>query len=157
MTPPTHDSRPPYRQAADAIREEIRAGKLKPGQQLPSHRELQERFGVASMTARSALRVLRDEGLIYTVQGRGSYVADLVTTAHDGRVALVEAKDRAQRARAPEDEEGAAPDDTSAAHSLTETLLAVRDQLRQLNAEVQTLKQEVAELKAQQSPGRARP
>ncbi|MEK8144127.1 GntR family transcriptional regulator [Streptomyces sp. M10(2022)] len=47
----------------------MRAGRLKPGEQLPSHRELQERFDIANMTARSALRVLRDEGLIYTVQG----------------------------------------------------------------------------------------
>ncbi|QKW51052.1 GntR family transcriptional regulator [Streptomyces buecherae] len=156
MTPPTHDSRPPYRQAADAIREEIRAGKLKPGQQLPSHRELQERFGVASMTARSALRVLRDEGLIYTVQGRGSYVADAVAL-HDERLTRPEAKTFQLRDEAPESGEGAAPDDAETANSLTETLLAVRDQLRELNAEVQTLKQEVAELKAQQGPRRARP
>ncbi|MEU5214700.1 GntR family transcriptional regulator [Streptomyces sp. NPDC020807] len=71
---PSSDTRPPYRRVADVLRDEILRGDLKPGQQLPSHRELQERFEVANMTARSALRVLRDEGLIHTVQGRGSYV-----------------------------------------------------------------------------------
>ncbi|MFE9567473.1 GntR family transcriptional regulator [Streptomyces sp. NPDC006692] len=71
---PGSDTRPPYRRVADVLREEIGRGVLRPGQQLPSHRELQERFEIANMTARSALRVLREEGLIYTVQGRGSYV-----------------------------------------------------------------------------------
>lgn len=71
---PSSDTRPPYQRMADVLRDEIQRGVLQPGQQLPSHRELQERFEVANMTARSALRVLRDEGLIYTVQGRGSFV-----------------------------------------------------------------------------------
>ncbi|MBT2380602.1 GntR family transcriptional regulator [Streptomyces sp. ISL-111] len=71
---PSSDTRPPYRRMADVLRDEIERGVLRPGQQLPSHRELQERFEVANMTARSALRVLRDEGLIHTVQGRGSFV-----------------------------------------------------------------------------------
>ncbi|SCD93554.1 regulatory protein, gntR family [Streptomyces sp. BpilaLS-43] len=71
---PSSDTRPPYRRVADVLRDEIQRGALQPGQQLPSHRELQERFEVANMTARSALRVLRDEGLIHTVQGRGSFV-----------------------------------------------------------------------------------
>lgn len=74
--PPSSDTRPPYRRVADVLRQEIKAGRLKPGEQLPSHRELEARFEIANMTARSALRVLREEGLIHTVQGRGSYVLD---------------------------------------------------------------------------------
>lgn len=70
------DRRPPYQHAADEIRRDILQGRIKPGEQMPSIRELQERFGVANMTARSALNVLRDEGLIYTIHGRGSFVAD---------------------------------------------------------------------------------
>ncbi|MGW5692340.1 GntR family transcriptional regulator [Streptomyces asiaticus] len=137
MTPSTHDARPPYQQAAEAIRSEIKAGKLKPGEQLPSHRELQERFGIANMTARSALRVLREEGLIYTVQGRGSYVADVIGPGGE----LIETAGT-----------GEAPASAEPTGTLTEALLEVRDQLRSLNAEVQTLKQEVAELKARQHP-----
>ncbi|GAA0648117.1 winged helix-turn-helix domain-containing protein [Streptomyces malaysiensis subsp. malaysiensis] len=137
MTPSTHDARPPYQQAAEAIRAEIKAGKLKPGEQLPSHRELQERFGIANMTARSALRVLREEGLIYTVQGRGSYVADVIGPGGE----LIETAGT-----------GEAPASAEPTGTLTEALLEVRDQLRSLNAEVQTLKQEVAELKARQHP-----
>lgn len=70
------DRRPPYQHAADELRRDILQGRIKPGEQMPSIRELQERFGVANMTARSALNVLRDEGLIYTIHGRGSFVAD---------------------------------------------------------------------------------
>ncbi|WP_413800273.1 GntR family transcriptional regulator [Streptomyces iranensis] len=137
MTPSTHDARPPYQQAAEAIRSEIKAGKLKPGEQLPSHRELQERFGIANMTARSALRVLREEGLIYTVQGRGSYVADVIGPGGE----LIETAGT-----------GEAPASAEPTGTLTEALLEVRDQLRSLNAEVQTLKREVAELKARKHP-----
>ncbi|MBP8532899.1 GntR family transcriptional regulator [Streptomyces sp. MK37H] len=140
MTPSTHDARPPYQQAAEAIRAEIKAGKLKPGEQLPSHRELQERFGIANMTARSALRVLREEGLIYTVQGRGSYVADFGPNTVVGVVS-----GPVVQARTVSD-----PGSAQADGALIETLQAVRDQLRALNAEVQTLKREVAELKSQQ-------
>ncbi|MBW1599728.1 GntR family transcriptional regulator [Streptomyces sp. JJ38] len=132
MTPPPqkHDPRPPYQQAADAIRREIQTGRLKPGQQLPSHRELQERFGVANMTARSALRVLRDEGLIYTVQGRGSFVAD--KSQQDAGVA----------------EEAAATEPIQAA-AVLEALQALSEQIRTMNAEVQQLRGEVDELKSQ--------
>ncbi|WFB08344.1 winged helix-turn-helix domain-containing protein [Streptomyces sp. LX-29] len=151
MTPPTHDSRPPYQQAADALRAEIKAGKIRPGEQLPSHRELQERFGVANMTARSALRVLRDEGLIYTVQGRGSYVADVIGPNGEN----YEAKTYRRPQQPTPTEAGAEPDDAPAAGSLTEVLQAIRDQLRTLNADVQALKQEVAELKSHQGPGAA--
>lgn len=122
MTPPSkHDPRPPYQQAADAIRHEIQTGRLKPGEQLPSHRELQERFGVANMTARSALRVLRDEGLIYTVQGRGSFVADKPQQAADAG----EEADDAEQLQAAD---------------ILEHLRTLTEEVRALNAEVQRLK-----------------
>lgn len=127
MTPSRHDPRPPYQQAADTLRNEITSGKLKAGEQLPSHRELQERFNIANMTARSALRVLREEGLIYTVMGRGSYVSDTISTPAE-----------------PETDS----DSPQAAESITEILRAVRDEVRTLNADVQALKTEVEKLKA---------
>ncbi|MFE2284237.1 GntR family transcriptional regulator [Streptomyces sp. NPDC059443] len=72
--PLDEDSRPPYLQAAEVLRAAIVSGELKPGEQLPSARRLQERFGVASSTVQNALRVLRQEGLVFSVLGRGSYV-----------------------------------------------------------------------------------
>ena len=41
---------------------------------MPTESELVEEFEVARTTARRAVAVLRDEGLIYTVPNRGSYV-----------------------------------------------------------------------------------
>ncbi|WP_434592916.1 GntR family transcriptional regulator [Streptomyces sp. A5-4] len=68
------DDRPPYLQAAELLREEITSGRLKPGDKLPSSRTLQERYGIASSTVQNALRLLKSEGHIYSVQGRGSFV-----------------------------------------------------------------------------------
>lgn len=69
-------SLPASLQVAAALRDEIHAGTLAPGDQLPSIRKLAERFNVAPMTAQSAIEVLRNEQLIYTSLGRGSFVRD---------------------------------------------------------------------------------
>ncbi|MGP3691022.1 GntR family transcriptional regulator [Streptomyces sp. IBSNAI002] len=74
MLPLEEDSRPPYLQAADVLRTGIVVGEYAPGSRLPSARWLQERFGVSSSTVQNALRVLKQEGLVYSVLGRGSYV-----------------------------------------------------------------------------------
>ena len=74
MTVSADDERPKYVQAADTLRAEIEAGVLRPGQRLPSLRELSQRFGIAEMTVQGALRVLRDDGLITSAAGRGSFV-----------------------------------------------------------------------------------
>ncbi|MCX4791917.1 GntR family transcriptional regulator [Streptomyces sp. NBC_01221] len=69
-----HDPRPPYVRTADRLREEIRSAILKPGDQLPSARELQDRFDIANSTAQNAVRVLKREGLVYAVKGKGVFV-----------------------------------------------------------------------------------
>lgn len=75
MTLPLEDdSRPPYVQVADYLRRQIQSGELGPGDKVPSSRELQEKFGLASATVQNAFRLLKSEGLIYSVQGRGSFV-----------------------------------------------------------------------------------
>ena len=63
----------PYRQIAEIIRERIRVGELRPGARI-TESELTDAYEVARNTARRALAVLRDEGLIMTVPQRGSYV-----------------------------------------------------------------------------------
>jgi GntR family transcriptional regulator len=49
---------------------------LKPGDPLPSERELAERYGVARMTVRAEITRLAAEGLVARVQGRGTFVAE---------------------------------------------------------------------------------
>jgi len=68
------DPRPPYVQVANALRDSISSGTLHPGEKLPSGSELADRYGVARMTIQNALRVLRDEGLVVSRQGSGTFV-----------------------------------------------------------------------------------
>ncbi|MEU8886887.1 winged helix-turn-helix domain-containing protein [Streptomyces sp. NPDC048442] len=75
---------PPYRQIAADLTGEIERGELAPGRPVPSEKELVERYGVARNTVRSALGVLRDNGLVYTVPSRGTYVSDRSEQAKGG-------------------------------------------------------------------------
>lgn len=70
------DPRPPFQQLADELRTAIATGKLAEGQRLPSTRDLAEQYGIAPMTAQNAIRVLRDEGLVASLVGRGTYVQE---------------------------------------------------------------------------------
>ena len=65
---------PPYRQIAAIWRRRIESGQYPPDTRIPTESELVEAFEVARTTARRAIAVLREEGLIYTVPQRGSYV-----------------------------------------------------------------------------------
>lgn len=67
--------RHPYRQVADAIAEAIARGELRPGQAIPSEKDIMGATGVGRSTARRAIAWLREKGLVRTVPGRGSYVA----------------------------------------------------------------------------------
>ncbi|MEW2434363.1 GntR family transcriptional regulator [Streptomyces caniferus] len=66
---------PPHQQIANDIRQQISTGTLPPKGRCPSERILQNRYGVASTTARNAVRLLRQEGLVHHVPGRGWFVA----------------------------------------------------------------------------------
>jgi GntR family transcriptional regulator len=64
----------PYRQVADQLRAAIDAGEYGPGRKIPSLQALVRETGLAVETIRRAIRVLVDEGAVYTVQGRGTFV-----------------------------------------------------------------------------------
>jgi GntR family transcriptional regulator len=65
---------PVYRQVAEIIRQRIESGELAPDRPVPSEAHLVQEYGIARGTARRAIEVLRDQGLVVTVQGRGTYV-----------------------------------------------------------------------------------
>jgi DNA-binding GntR family transcriptional regulator len=73
MSPP-RELDPPYQRVAAWLRGEISAGRLRPGEQVPSATVLAAQFGVSRNTAARALAMLRDEGLILTQRGWGSFV-----------------------------------------------------------------------------------
>ena len=73
------DQRPAYVQIAADIRSRIRSGEYPAGSRLPANREMTAHYGVAAVTLRQALDVLRGEGLIATQSTRGTYVLKEVT------------------------------------------------------------------------------
>lgn len=64
-----------YIRIVEALRAEIAAGRLKPGDRIPSENELVAAFGVSRMTANRAVRELALEGLVTRAAGSGSFVA----------------------------------------------------------------------------------
>jgi len=63
-----------YVRVADDIQERIRRGELPLGARLPGEVDLGREYGVASHTARRAVRVLRERGLVATLPSKGTYV-----------------------------------------------------------------------------------
>jgi GntR family transcriptional regulator len=68
------DPTPLWKQLAAVLRQMIQSGQLKPRDPLPSETQLQQEYGVSRGTIRRALEVLRDENLIVTIAGRGTFV-----------------------------------------------------------------------------------
>jgi DNA-binding GntR family transcriptional regulator len=65
---------PRYRQIAEIIRRRIERGDLVANRPIPSEVQIEQEFGVARATARKAVALLREWGLVTTVPGLGSYV-----------------------------------------------------------------------------------
>lgn len=65
---------PRYRQIAAIIGGRIERGELEPNRPIPSEVQIESEFGVARSTARKAVALLREQNLIVTVPGLGSYV-----------------------------------------------------------------------------------
>ena len=60
----------------EELSNEIRTGRLKPGERLPSEKGLGERFGAGRSSVREALNILSGQGLVQVQAGRGSFVAN---------------------------------------------------------------------------------
>lgn len=66
-------------EVAQQLKQSILLGHFKPGERLPTERDLSEQFQVSRAATREALRVLENAGLVITRQGAtgGAYVTDL--------------------------------------------------------------------------------
>ncbi|HHW45047.1 GntR family transcriptional regulator [Desulfofundulus sp. TPOSR] len=66
---------PIYVQLMEQIRRAVASGVLAPGEQLPSVRELALQLSINPNTVSRAYQELEHEGIIYTLRGRGTFVA----------------------------------------------------------------------------------
>lgn len=149
MTLPREDDpRPPYVQAAAVLRGEIAAGRLKEGDKLPSARTLQDQYGIASSTVQNALRMLKTEGLIYTVQGRGSYVRQGAMRITSEQAAGAFAIDYTPPAWYTNDASTPASEASDAEHGAT-SYDELLDALHHLSKKVDHLQEKVGDLEAQ--------
>lgn len=68
---------PAYSQLANILRRQIAEGAYRPGDQLPSEAQLCRRYGISPMTVRRSIKMLSDQGVVNTAQGRGTFVKPL--------------------------------------------------------------------------------
>ena len=66
-----------YEDAARAIRSYIVEQALRPGDMLPSERQIQQQLGISRASVREALRVLQNMGLIEARHGKGLFVKEI--------------------------------------------------------------------------------
>ncbi|WP_405877972.1 GntR family transcriptional regulator [Streptomyces sp. NBC_00005] len=73
----------PYQRIVQDVKDQVRLGRLKGNDKLPSTRELADHYGVAPGTVQRALAELRAEGVVYSHQGRGSFIRESAVDAVD--------------------------------------------------------------------------
>ena len=71
-----HRGRSKHERLKDHLVSEMIAGRLKPGETLPSEHRLVATLGVARTTVRQAMASLENDGLVRRVQGKGTFVED---------------------------------------------------------------------------------
>jgi len=74
--PPLDFSRPIYQQIVDGLIKAVIRGALKPGDRIPSQRELAGRLAVSPNTVQRAYRDLDTLGLTETMRGQGAFIRD---------------------------------------------------------------------------------
>jgi GntR family transcriptional regulator len=70
---------PLYRQIANQLRRRIEAGDLREGMQVPTEDQLMASYHASRNTVRGALKELTTRGLVYTLHGKGTFVAERVS------------------------------------------------------------------------------
>jgi GntR family transcriptional regulator len=68
---------PLYHQIQQRLTEQIKSGELKQGEPLPSIQRIAARMGVSQMTVRQAVKALCDLGVIYSRQGKGTFISGI--------------------------------------------------------------------------------
>jgi GntR family transcriptional regulator len=66
---------PLYEQIKEILRARVLDGTYKPHEQLPSESEMMTAFNVSRITVRQALNDLQNEGLVFRIHGKGTFVS----------------------------------------------------------------------------------
>jgi DNA-binding FadR family transcriptional regulator len=79
-----------FEETVERLGHAIRLGLVRPGDRLPSERDLAQRLGVSRATIREAVRALQLAGIVETRRGRsgGSYIVDLASPDSEPRARL---------------------------------------------------------------------
>ncbi|GHS88404.1 transcriptional regulator [Actinomycetota bacterium] len=79
---------PLYVQLEEILRARIAAGEWEPNQRIPSENELNKTYGLSRMTARAVLTALVNDGVLFRVPGKGTFLAptkiDAISPAYRG-------------------------------------------------------------------------
>ncbi|MDR7076994.1 DNA-binding GntR family transcriptional regulator [Neobacillus niacini] len=76
MEPLQHDSLIPlYHQLMERLKVSIEKKQWSPGDKIPSENQLMDQFGVSRNTAKKAIEELVQVGILYRIQGKGTFVA----------------------------------------------------------------------------------
>ncbi|MEO3788738.1 GntR family transcriptional regulator [Nonomuraea sp. B10E15] len=65
---------PLYQKIAGEVAENIRNGDIPPNRAIPGEKVMMRQYGVAKVTVRQAVAYLREQGWVFTVPYRGTYV-----------------------------------------------------------------------------------
>ena len=125
------DRAPIYEQIAQWVRQEVLDGRLRPGDMLPTVREMAERWGCTPGTAQQAYKTLAQQGLAVTRPGQGARIGSLLPPAPPDTTPL-------RRAALVHQAETFLLDALAAGYTLAEAETAVRaamDRWRALSAE----------------------
>ena len=74
---------PLYEQLVEQLRKQIVLGNADPGSPLPSVRQLSVELGVNPNTIQKAYREMEQSGMIETIRGKGTFMADIPSTARN--------------------------------------------------------------------------
>lgn len=126
---------PAYKRLADELRSQIARGDLPVGSALPSASQLMKTHAVSTTVVRDALKILRDEGLVYGQAGKAVYVRATPEESAAERMSLDELTQGFHQLE--ERVTGlSAPADTAAIDELREEMVELRRSVAVLQAQL---------------------
>lgn len=85
-----NNPKPLYQQLHDILVDAIDSGRWGPNEKIPSENNLSTTYGLSRMTVRAVLTDMVKEGLLYRVQGKGTFVAEKITTLSPSYIGIRE-------------------------------------------------------------------